>query len=41
MINIFIVTLYKQNELKTLGIYSKNYLIITPTIILTIEDRST
>lgn len=41
MINLFIISLYKQNELKALGIYSKNYLIITSTIILMIEDRST
>jgi hypothetical protein len=33
MINLFIITLYKQNKLKTLGIYCKNYLIITSTII--------
>ena len=41
MFNLLIIPLYKQNELKTLGIYSKNYLIITLFIVLIVEDRST
>ena len=32
MINLFIITSYKQNKLKTLGFYCKNYLIITSTV---------